>query len=46
MLLCSGFSEKINAKTGADLQVDAILMKPVDKVKMAKTIRTCLKKNA
>ena len=42
VILCTGFSEKVNAKTAMGLPVDEFLMKPVDKEKMAKTIRKAL----
>ena len=41
VILCTGFSEKINGKSES-LNIDGFLMKPVDKMKMAKTIRKVL----
>ena len=42
VILCTGFSEKINQKTAPDLLIDEFLMKPVDTTKMAKAIRKVL----
>jgi CheY-like chemotaxis protein len=36
--------EKVNAKTAAELPVNGFLMKPVDKEKLAKTVRRALDK--
>ncbi|MGM0681405.1 MAG: hypothetical protein ACQES8_04165 [Thermodesulfobacteriota bacterium] len=41
MILCTGFSEKIN-NHGENLDLDGFLMKPIDKVKMAKMFRKML----
>lgn len=42
LILCTGFSERIDIQTGPDLQIDGFLMKPVERSKLAKTIRTLL----
>ncbi len=42
VILCTGYSEKINIRAGVDLQIDGFLMKPVDKVQMARAIRKFL----
>ncbi len=42
VILVTGFSDKINIRTGSDLQIDAFLMKPVDKANLAKTVRKLL----
>ena len=42
VILITGFSEKINIRTGSDLQIDGFLMKPVDKADLAKTVRKLL----
>ncbi|MBU2480663.1 MAG: response regulator, partial [Proteobacteria bacterium] len=42
IILCTGFSEKVNAQTAPDLPIDAFLMKPVETKKMAQTIRNLL----
>jgi two-component system, cell cycle sensor histidine kinase and response regulator CckA len=44
VILCTGFSEKINSENAQDLVVDGFLMKPVERVKMAKMIRSVLEK--
>jgi two-component system, cell cycle sensor histidine kinase and response regulator CckA len=44
VILCTGFSEKINRKTALDFPVDGFLMKPIDIKKMAETIRNVLDK--
>ena len=41
VILCTGFSEKIKGH-GENLDIDGFLMKPLDKVKLAKTIRNLL----
>ncbi|MCF8077369.1 MAG: PAS domain S-box protein [Desulfotignum sp.] len=41
VILCTGFSEQIHGK-GDDLNIDRFLMKPIDKAKMATTIRQAL----
>ena len=41
VILCTGFSEKINGH-GENLDIEAFLMKPIDKAKMAKTVRQVL----
>jgi signal transduction histidine kinase len=43
VILCTGFSEKVNGHE-EDLAIDGFLMKPVDKAKMAKTVRKTLDK--
>ena len=42
VILCTGFSERVNAKTATDLPIDAFLMKPVEQEKMAHTVRKIL----
>jgi PAS domain S-box-containing protein len=42
VILCTGFSERINVHEAAKLKIDAFLMKPVDKAVMTKTIRKVL----
>ena len=42
VILCTGFSEKINIQPGPDLQINGFLMKPVNKTKLAKTVRQVL----
>ena len=42
VILCTGFSEKINIQPGPDLQINDFLMKPVNKAKLAKTVRQVL----
>ena len=42
VILCTGFSEKINAASAADFPIDGFLMKPVEKEKMANTLRRVL----
>ena len=42
VILCTGFSDKIKIRTGSDLQIDEFLMKPVNKKKLAKTVRKLL----
>ena len=42
VILCTGFSEKVNVKTAKDMLIDGFLMKPVDKEKLAKTVRKVL----
>jgi nitrogen-specific signal transduction histidine kinase/ActR/RegA family two-component response regulator len=44
VILCTGFSEKINEKTALDFPVDGFLMKPIDIKKMAETVRNVLDK--
>ncbi|MCB9481786.1 MAG: PAS domain S-box protein [Desulfobacteraceae bacterium] len=44
VILCTGFSEKINGNTET-LNIDSFLMKPVQKIKMAKTLRQVIDKN-
>ncbi|MDA3898523.1 MAG: response regulator [Desulfobacteraceae bacterium] len=45
VILCTGFSERVNIHKAAKLKIDAFLMKPVDKAVMAKTIRQILDGN-
>ena len=45
ILLCSGFSEKINQGKASEFQVDHILMKPILKKDLAQAIINILKKN-
>jgi len=42
VILCTGFSEKIRSEKAPDLEIDGFLMKPVDKAKLAKTVRKVL----
>jgi len=42
VILCTGFSDKINIRPGPDFQIDEFLKKPVDKAKLAKTVRKAL----
>ena len=44
VILCTGFSEQINAKTAGDLSIEAFLMKPVRMKKLANTVRGVLDK--
>jgi YesN/AraC family two-component response regulator len=44
VIVCTGFSEKINEKTALDFPVDGFLMKPIDIKKMAETVRNVLDK--
>jgi two-component system cell cycle sensor histidine kinase/response regulator CckA len=44
VILCTGFSEKINIQPGPDFQINGFLMKPVVKSKLAKIIRKLLDK--
>jgi CheY-like chemotaxis protein len=43
VILCTGFSKKVNGYR-EDLEIDGFLMKPVDKAKMAETVRKVLDK--
>ncbi|MBT3175430.1 MAG: response regulator [Desulfobacula sp.] len=45
VILCSGFSEKVNAKTADQMPVDGFLMKPMDQKKMTNLIRKVLDKD-
>ncbi|MBI4774171.1 MAG: PAS domain S-box protein [Deltaproteobacteria bacterium] len=42
VILCTGFSEKLKGPGQADMKIDAVLIKPVDKSKLAKIIRELL----
>jgi CheY-like chemotaxis protein len=44
VILCTGFSEKVEGHEGhiEDLQIDDFLIKPVNKVKIAETVRKVL----
>ena len=44
VILCTGFSDQIKIRTGTDMQIDAFLMKPINKAKLTKTIRKLLDK--
>jgi len=44
VILCTGFSKKINKKTASDFPVDGFLMKPMDIKKIAETVRKVLDK--
>ena len=41
VILCSGYNEKIDSHK-EDLKIDGFLMKPIDKAKLAKTVRKIL----
>ncbi len=45
VILCTGFSEKINETTAFDFPIDGFLMKPIDTDKMAKAVRKVLDKS-
>ena len=45
VILCTGFSEKINETTALDFPIDGFLMKPIDTGKLAKTVRKALDKS-
>ena len=42
VILCTGFSEKVNKGRTADVQIDGFLMKPIDLARMAGKIREVL----
>ncbi|MEA2061234.1 MAG: response regulator [Thermodesulfobacteriota bacterium] len=42
IIICTGFSERINKQKAESLGIKGILMKPVVKTEMAKMIRTLL----
>ena len=42
VILCTGFSEKINAKTAESIMIDGFLMKRISINEMAQTIRKVL----
>ena len=42
VILCTGFSERISVKKAEKMGIQGFLMKPVDRVEMAWTIRKCL----
>jgi CheY-like chemotaxis protein len=42
VILCTGFSEKINEHSREDLRIDGFMMKPIDKAKLARTVRKVL----
>jgi len=42
VIICTGFSERINKEQAEAIGVNGFLMKPVDKSAMAKTVRTVL----
>lgn len=44
VVLCTGFSEKIDEAKASDLDIDAFILKPVDKAKLAETLRKVLDK--
>lgn len=46
IIICSGFSEKINENGSGIDGVDAVLMKPVGRVEMAKMVRQVLEKQS
>ena len=43
VILCTGFSEKLDHQHASQMNIDGLLMKPVDRGKMAVTIRKVLK---
>jgi len=43
VILCTGFSEKLNCQHALQMNIDGFLMKPVDRAKMAVTIQKVLK---
>ena len=43
VILCTGFSEKLNRQHALQMNINGFLMKPVDKAKMAVTIGKVLK---
>ena len=43
VILCTGFSEKLNRQHALQMNIDGFLMKPVDKAKMAATIGKVLR---
>jgi len=45
VILCTGFSEKINEATALDFPIDGFLVKPIDTGKMAKAVRKALDKS-
>ena len=45
VILCTGFSEQISVKKMEAVGIKGFLMKPVDRVEIAWTIRKCLDKN-
>jgi CheY-like chemotaxis protein len=42
IILCTGFSERVNKEKANILGITEILMKPVNRFEMAKTVRKCL----
>lgn len=42
VILCTGFSERLNSQNPSEINVDRFLLKPVDQIKMAKTVRDVL----
>ncbi|MGM0454099.1 MAG: response regulator, partial [Thermodesulfobacteriota bacterium] len=42
VILSTGFSEKIDEKVASDLPIASLLMKPVNKVDMAESVRKAL----
>jgi hypothetical protein len=46
MSLCTGFSETTKGRLDEGLQTDGFLLKPVDRLKMAKMIRKVLDKDS
>ncbi|NOY69897.1 MAG: response regulator [Deltaproteobacteria bacterium] len=42
VILCTGFSDKINGRPGPEFQINEFLMKPANTAKLAKTIRNVL----
>ncbi|MGM0377965.1 MAG: PAS domain-containing hybrid sensor histidine kinase/response regulator [Bacteroidota bacterium] len=44
VILCTGFSEKINQQKNGDPGVEGCMMKPVTRTELAKTVRTILDK--
>jgi DNA-binding NarL/FixJ family response regulator len=42
VILCTGFSEKINVGRASALNIDGFLMKPFSQVQLANTVRSVL----
>jgi CheY-like chemotaxis protein len=42
IIMCTGFSEKVNGVQASTMEINAFLMKPVDKTKFARTLRKVL----
>jgi len=42
VILCTGFSEKIDSGRASELQIDEFLMKPVNQAQLANIVRSVL----